>query len=174
VESLDCCGADRSGSALAHRFDLPDDAQAQPVSQVPWPALSSHYRQGLGAVPTKIKSKPNAPTHPKCSGTSRPRNAKRPSAKSIRFLAANRTTIIHLDQRSQVWICKTEGGTPEGTLSCRVPCSLIRAKQSDQSFAGAGHSNGESSTASQRPAPAGDSNRYGALNLEKPEIAYSV
>ena len=40
VESLDCCGADRSGSTLAHRFDLPDDAQAQPISQVcMWQAL---------------------------------------------------------------------------------------------------------------------------------------
>jgi hypothetical protein len=34
VDSLDCCN-DRSGSAqkLAHRFDLPDDAQARPAGQ---------------------------------------------------------------------------------------------------------------------------------------------
>ena len=33
IQDLDCCGADRDGSAanLAHRFDLPDDAQARPM-----------------------------------------------------------------------------------------------------------------------------------------------
>ena len=58
VESLDCCGADRSGSTLAHRFDLPDDAQAQPISQVcMWQALcltgiTSHALSKRRAVPS--------------------------------------------------------------------------------------------------------------------------
>ena len=34
AESLNCCSGDKSATKLAHRFDLPDDAQAKPLHQV--------------------------------------------------------------------------------------------------------------------------------------------